>query len=179
MSNKNIIQKAIKGDHHSLKRLYDKNIESMFASSYRITNDIQASEDIIQESFLTSFAKLSNLSDKNNYQGWLRRIVINNSLKYLKNKNRFKEINTDSILSMHDEEEVNWFTEITFDVIQSAIQELPNSARAVFSLYALEGFKHREIAEIQSISEATSKTQYRYAKKLLKESLTKKINNEV
>ena len=119
------------------------------------------------------------LTDSTNYQGWLRRIVINNSLRYLKKKYIHTEVDSNSVIDIEEEEEENWFSEITFEVIQDAIQQLPNSARAIFSLYALEGFKHREIAEIQSISEATSKTQYRYAKKLLKESLTKIINNGI
>ena len=147
----------------------------MMATSFRITNDMQASEDIIQESFLTSFTKLNSLSKPENYEGWLRKIVINNSLAHLKKKKNQIEININELSELTMETEENWFTEISFDKIRDAIQELPMGARIVFSLYALEGYKHREIAAIQSITEATSKTQYRYAKKLLKASLTKMV----
>lgn len=149
------------------------------ASSLRITNDMQASEDIIQESFLTSFNKLKTLSNKNNYQGWLRKIVINNSLSYLKKRQNHKEVNVNQMMDMDDNSEDNWYSDISFEKIRSAIQALPNSARVVFSLYALEGYKHKEIAAIQSISEATSKTQYRYARKLLRASLTKMTQDEI
>lgn len=179
MSNNSIIQKAALGDRKSLRALYDEHVDTMFASSYRITNDLQASEDIIQDSFLTSFAKLDTLSEENNYQGWLRRIVINNSLGYLRKKKTFSEIESNHTEFIEVEKEENWYAEITWDEIRDAIQELPNSARAIFSLYALEGYKHREIAELQSISVGTSKSQYQYAKKLLQELLTKKVKDEI
>lgn len=130
----------------------------MFSTSIRITNDVHASEDIIQESFITSIQKLGSLTAKNNYQGWLRRIVVNNSLAYLKKKVKFEKVEDGRLIDY--EEDIVWYKNISFENIKAAIQLLPVRSRTVFSLYAIEGYKHREISEMLDISEATSKTQY-------------------
>lgn len=177
MTSNSIIQKAIQGDANALNCLYNRYVDEMYSSSFRIINDIHAAEDIIQESFEQSFDKLSTLKDITNYQGWLRRIVINKSLAFLKRKKLVFDTLPVSIIEEDDNEE--WYMGIGFEAIKNAIQNLPVGARTVFSLYAIEGYKHREIAEIQDISIATSKTQYRYAKQLLRVSLTKQYKDEI
>lgn len=167
-----IISKASHGDRSACKQLYDQYVDEMYSSAFRITNDRFLAEDVVQEAFVKSFSKLHSLKDKNNYQGWLRKIVINASLSQLHKKDTFSEIQDHHIQDPTDDQ--SWYLGISFDQIQKAIQELPDGCRAVFSLYALEGYKHREIAQINGIAEQTSKTQYRYAKKLLRELLTKK-----
>jgi len=177
LTDKKLIQKAIKGDQKSIKKLYDNNVNEMFNASFRITNDVHLSEDIFQESFITSIQKLASLSDTSNYQGWLRRIVINKSLSQIRRKRDFHEV--DSNISVEQSEDEKWYLHIPLDAIKKAIQALPARSRTVFSLYAIEGYKHREIANLLDISEATSKTQYRYAKHLLKTKLTKKYSHEI
>lgn len=166
-----IIEESIDGDTKAIKQLYDAFADEMFSSSFRITNDIHASEDIIQESFLKSLEKLSSLKTKSNYQGWYRRIVINASLAHVKKRFKFDDIKENILIT--EEENQSWFMDIPLSTIKMAIQELPSRSRTIFSLFAIEDYKHSEIADQLGISKSTSKTQYQYAKKLLQSYLAK------
>ncbi len=165
------ILKSIEGSRIAIKKLYDKYADEMYSTSIRITNDCQSTEDIIQESFLKSIEKLSTLKNTSNYQGWYRRIVINASLRFIKKKIVFIDIDDNNYKS--DTEDENWHDNISMQMIRVAIQQLPDRSRTIFTLYALEDYKHHEIADELGINISTSKTQYRYAKKLLKALLTK------
>jgi len=166
-----LILRCQSGNRSAIHQLYDQFADEMFSTSLRITNDRQISEDILQESFLQSLRKLPKLKEKNSYQGWFRRIVINASLKHIKKKVSFDIIN-DENYSFEEESSV-WYLEIPMSTIKEAIQQLPIRSRTIFSLYAIEDYKHSDIAKELMISISTSKTQYRYAKKLLKAYLTK------
>ena len=159
------------GNRSAIKQLYDRFADEMFSASYRITNDRQISEDILQESFIKSLNNLPQLKEKMNYQGWYRKIIINASLSYIKKRLSFELINDEDY--HFDKEDSSWYQEIPMTSIKKAIQQLPSRSRTIFSLYAIENYKHSEIAEELKISISTSKTQYRYAKKLLKAYLTK------
>ena len=176
MDTTHLIQKAIKGEQAALKLLYDTFVDDMYSSAFRITNSRTLSQDAVQEAFITSFNKLESLINQSNYQGWLKRIVINNSLKAVKSKVNFKELGEYQIEA---EDDRYWYDNISFDQIKVGIQELPIGARTVFVLYALEGYKHSEIATVHSISISTSKTQYRYAKSCLRQILTKMYSDEI
>ena len=167
-----LVHQVKKHDVVAMRTLYDKYSKEMLATSYRITNNLQDSEDILQDSFLVSFQKIHQLKEGGKYVGWLKQIVVNKSLAQIKKRVSFK--NLDELEDRSEEEETNWFEGISFEKIKEAIQELPDGCRQIFSLYLLENHKHKEIAELLSISISTSKSQYRYALKLLKE----KLNNE-
>lgn len=167
----NIIEQSIEGNSAAIRKLYDAFADEMYSSSLRITNDEHASKDIIQESFLNSLQKLPSLKDKKNYQAWYRRIVINASLAHIKKRITFEDLSGENIPT--DDLDQNWYQEIPMESIKAAIQKLPIKSRTIFSLFAIEDFKHSEIAEQLGISSSTSKTQYRYAKKLLRVSLSK------
>lgn len=166
-----IIQQSLEGNRKAIKILYTAYINEMYSTSLRITNDKQSTEDIIQESFLKSIDQLHTLQNKANYQGWYRRIVINASLRYIKKKVVFVDVDDQNYKS-NDEDE-RWYNEISMRMIRDAIQQLPDRSRTIFTLYAIEGYKHQEIADELGINFSTSKTQYRYAKKLLKAHLIK------
>lgn len=166
-----LVHRCQSGDRSAIRQLYDRFADEMFSTSLRITNDRHVSEDILQESFIQSLKKLPNLQQKENYQGWYRRIVINASLKYIKKKISFDAINEENY--SQEEDNNNWYIEIPMSAIKEAIQQLPTRSRTIFSLYTMEDYKHSDIATELNISISTSKTQYRYAKKLLKAYLTK------
>lgn len=161
----------------SYKIVYDMYSAEMYASSFRITNNMEESKDILQESFLKSFSEIEKLRVNANYGAWLKRIVINQSLQYLRKK-KIEPIEIPEDLVVYDEEEY-WYSEISIAKIKEEIQNLPDKCRAVFSLYVFEDLKHREIASQLGISNSTSKSQYAYACKLLREKLTKKVYNEI
>lgn len=177
MKTVNIIIEAVKkvkaNDRLAMNLLYTRYAKEMLTLSYRITNNLDDAEDVIQESFLSSFHKINQLKDPKYYSFWLKRIVLNNSLKVVKNKIYLKPIDEEDIEDVQEEDK--WYESIKFETINKTIQNLPNGCREILTLYLLDEFKHKEIAEILNISVSTSKSQYRYALKLLKEQLRKKI----
>ena len=166
-----LVNRVKQDDLLAMKVLYNEFAKEMLTASHRITQNLSDAEDIIQESFMTSFNKISKLKESRNYGAWLKRIVINNSLNLVKKQIHFEEVS--SISEAPDEDEDNWYENIPFDKIKGAINELPDGCRNVFSLYLLENYKHREIADLLNISVSTSKSQYRYALKLMKAALIK------
>jgi len=156
-----------------MQTLYESFSKEMMATSHRITNNITDSEDILQEAFLASFQKIAQLKENHKYGSWLKQIVINSSLKSVKRRRDFTPLA--EVEHIEDEQpESNWYEGISFDAIKKALLDLPDGCREIFSLYALEGYKHKEIAAALDISVSTSKSQYRYALKLLR----KKLRNE-
>ncbi len=131
-----------------------------------VRNELDA-EDLLQNSFVDAFTKLDTFRYQSSIGAWIKRIVINNCINFLKRRKlQFDELN-DRHLGLRGEEEVAT-TNLRVKDIQNALEQLPNGYRVVFSLYMMEGYDHKEIGEILNISEATSKSQYSRAKKKLK-----------
>lgn len=139
-----------------------------------MTGSNEIAQDLLQESFVKAFDRINDLRDPQAFAGWLKRIVINAGLEYLrKSKIHFEDVATFSNIP---NEEI--YEKVIDDkMLQKAIKELPDGCRAVLSLHAIEGMKHKEIAEQLNIAESTSKTQYRHAKQLLKEKLMQYYEN--
>ena len=149
----------------------------MLTLSYRITDNLHDAEDIIQESFVHSFSVIDQLKENENFGPWLKRIVVNNSLKRIKKRQPFTALK--DVPAEEFDETNRWYESIPFTTVQEAIQRLPNGCREVLTLYLLDNFKHREIAETLEISTSTSKSQYQYGLKLLRHSLKKTANEPI
>jgi len=168
-----LVQQLRQKEVLALQGLYKIYAKEMMSSSLRITNSIKDSEDILQDSFVDSFNKIKQLKENKSYGAWLKRIVINASLKWVKQKRSFENLNTMEIVESSEDD--CSYQDVPFETIQKAIQNLPDGCREIFTLYLLEGYKHKEIADELGISTSTSKSQYRYALKLLKEKLAPKV----
>lgn len=143
----------------------------MLNVAYRICNNVEQAEDLVQEAFVSAFRNLRSYKGTASFGSWLKRIVINTSLNYLRAKKiEFEELSDEKHPVVED---VNFDEqELNVDRIRECISQLPNGYRVVLSLYLLEGYDHNEIAEILDISVSTSKSQYNRAKRKLKEILT-------
>jgi len=146
----------------------------MYNIAIRFLNNKMDAEDVLQESFVTAFEKLSELTIDNAFGGWLKRIVINNCITQL----RRRKIEFDNIgdfgpelITSDDDADLA----IDPSIVHSAIKDLPAGGRTILALHVLEGFKHREIADMLGISESTSKSQYKRALDLLFRNLKHKI----
>lgn len=157
-----------------MRALYDTHCKQMMATSLRITNSLSDSEDILQEAFIHSFQKLNQLNVDAQYGGWLKRIVITKSLQWIKKRRKFENL-AEYSNGIVGEEENDMYRKVSFEEIKKAIVDLPEGCRIIFSLFLLEGYKHKEIANELGISVSNSKSQYRYALKLLREKLSHKI----
>ena len=137
----------------------------MFNTSLRIVNNTAEAEDIMQESFLDAFQRLDCYSGEGSFGSWLKRIVINRSLDYLrkvKNTVSFDEVECD----IPDNFEDNREEDVLFQVaqIKNAISKLPDDYRVIVSLFLIEGYDHEEIAQILKISNQLSRTRYSRAR---------------
>lgn len=163
-----------KGDSFAMKYLYEIFAKEMLTLSYRITANLKDAEDVIQESFIHSFSVLGQLKDDANFGPWLKRIVLNNSLKRVKKRQLHLPLKHEQLEETYQDS--TWYESIPFSVVQEAIQNLPNGCREVLTLFLLDDYKHREISEMLEISVSTSKSQYLYGLKMLRNNLKIRAN---
>jgi len=150
-----------------LYRLFEK---KFFGLCLKYSSSYADAQDNFQEGFLIIFRKINQYSGKGSFEGWAKRILINNALQKYKGV-RFMEVINDNIPDVDveiDEEE------ISLDFLMQIIHELPDQYRIVFSLYVLDDYSHQEISEMLSISTGTTKSNLHRARLLLKEKIEKK-----
>lgn len=143
----------------------------MYNICLRMVGSQVEAEDVMQESFLNAFTKIDSYQGIVSFGAWLKTIVINRSLDYLKKRKvKFEELNEKI---PEDEPEKFDISEIQMEKLKNAIQQLPDGYRVVLTLYLLEGYDHEEIAQILGITNVSSRSQYMRAKLKLREMLHK------
>lgn len=143
----------------------------MFNVSMRIVNHTGEAEDILQESFIDAFDRLKEFRNESNVGAWLKRIVVNNSINWLRRR-RISWVEIEEEAEMAEEEERDWDEIILrVEAVREGINQLPDGYRVVLSLYLLEGYDHQEIGRILHINEASSRSQYLRARRKLLEIL--------
>jgi len=149
-----------------LYRLYSKAMYNICLRMVR--NDLDA-EDLLQNSFVDVFTKLHTFRFQSSVGAWIKRIVVNNCINFLKKRRlEIQELN-EKITEQPIPDEEDATPRYSVETINQAIYKLPDGYRVVFTLYMMEGYDHKEIAEILEISEATSKSQFSRAKKKLRD----------
>ena len=172
--NQELIRSCIRGDRVAQYRLYKQYSRTMYNLCLRMVSNRSEAEDLLQEAFVKMFRELPSFRFQSTLGAWLRRIVINQCLNYIRRqKPVFVEFEDKEMADAEDPEFS--FNDITADEIHQAILQLPEGARVVCVLHLLEGYRHSDIAGMLGISESTSKSQYRRAVCLLQESLMKKV----
>ena len=172
-ANSQLIDGCRKNKRSAQIRIYEFYYKAMYNSSYRIINDREEAEDIMQESFLDAFKKIETYQGTGSFGAWLKRIVVNKSIDHLRRrKNTFsldEQFNEIEDTTLEDEEFVsNTFTRL--EEIRGAIEKMPDHHKMIISLYLLEGYDHQEIAQILNITHNNVRARYFRAKKeLLKE----------
>ncbi|MDX1284919.1 MAG: RNA polymerase sigma factor [Draconibacterium sp.] len=168
---KKIIEAAKKGKERARYELYQLYSKAMFNVSYRMMNNREEAEDMLQEAFTQAFMKLDSFRYESNFGSWLKRIVVNTCINAI-NKKKVELTYCEEIYH-HDTAEENAEHEPEFTVasVTKAMELLPEGGRMVFSLYLLEGYDHVEISQILGITESTSKSQFMRAKRRVVEIL--------
>lgn len=201
---KRLIKQASKGDETAIKRLYERYVGFLAAVCRRYIPDYDEAMDVLQDGMIKIFSEIHRFEyrGKGSLKAWMTRIIINDSLKYLrdKKKNVFISINEEVPIesganlegnpvsndnaglriSDYDkfyDEESNSFSDIEAKDIQKLIQALPDGYRTVFNLYVFENKSHKEIGKILGISENSSASQYHRAKKKLADEIMKMKKN--
>lgn len=149
----------------------------MFGICRRYVKDIQKAEDVLQEGWFKIFTKIDQFHNQGSFEGWMKRIMVNESLMHLRKENNFNiSLETSHIDPAFDQDTVG---DLEVKAIMKCLELLPTGYRTIFNLYEIEGYKHREIAEILGISINTSKSQLILAKKRLRDILKKKDISKV
>jgi len=169
---RDVIESCKKGDARAQDQLYSLYNKAMYNICYRMTGQQEEAEDMLQESFTYAFSRLGSFRFESSFGAWLKRIVVNTCINHLKKK-RVDLVFAETHNDPPPEDDFVDYEEIKFQVeqVNRAVDKLPEGYRIVFSLYLLEGYDHKEIAEILGISESTSKSQFLRAKKKIKEIL--------
>ncbi len=166
-SEEKLIKECIKGNRKAQKELYDKYNALLFALCLRYTQTREEAEDIMITGFMKIFESLPNYKHEGSFEGWIKKILIHKAIDYFRtNKKYSMNLNIEEV-EIASTTVNTAYQDMSTQYILKQIQSMPNGYRQIFNLYAIEGYKHGEIAEMLNISESTSKTQYAKAKKWL------------
>ncbi len=176
-----LVKDCIKGKQKSQKMLYETFYGKMLAVCMRYANDTNEAQDILHDGFIKVFLNLKKFKNKGSLEGWIRRIIINNAIDYIRNKKIFFVDETEYNISetVQDEEYLQniEFTKVKAEIIIKLIQKLTPAYKTVFNMYVIDEYTHKEIAEKLNISIGTSKSNYFKAKQKIKEFYLNYIKN--
>ncbi|MNQ60266.1 ECF RNA polymerase sigma factor SigW [compost metagenome] len=166
-----IIKGCIKQNRKSQEELYNLYYKSLFVISLKYCQNDSEAEDNLHDAFIEIFTNIKNFKSTGSFEGWMKRILINKAISRYKKSFFLTSIKDDNIPEiMIADTEMNY----PIHYLLSLIQELPHQYRLIFNLYELDEYSHKEIAEMLSISESTSKSNLHRAKSILKEKITSK-----
>ncbi len=166
-THKDLVKGCLDNDRKAQFELYKQYSQAMYNICLRMVNNEMEAEDILQQSFMDVFSKIHMFKFESSIGAWIKRIVINNSINFLK-KRKLQLTELNEQVSSEKIEEVET-SSLNIQIVKDAVHELPEGYRVVFNLYAFEGYDHKEIGAILGVTEATSKSQYSRAKRKLKE----------
>lgn len=165
--NKSTINLLKKQNNDAQQMVYVKYAPKMLGVCRQYIRDLQHAEEIMLNGFLKVFTKIEKFESKGSFEGWIRRIMVNESLSFLRLKKRLVFIEDDSyfeeevVLEIEEDE--------TVSALQNLVDNLKTDLKVVFNLYVVEEYKHKEIAEMLEITENASKLRYKKAKGILQE----------
>ncbi len=170
---RDVIERSRRNDRKAQYELYRLYAGAMLNVAFRITGSREDAEDMLQEAFCDAFRRLDSFRFESTFGAWLKRIVINRCINEIKRRKAELEF-FDEMPVAHESITDEQYAEdgLRVDRIKMAMAKLPKGSRIIFSLYLLEGYDHKEIAEILDISESNSKMQYKRAKSRIREILS-------
>jgi len=165
-----IWEKCLQGDRKAQFRLYNALSAKMFGLCMRYAGEVAEAEEILQTGFVKVFTKAERFEKKGSLEGWIRRIMVNTAIERHRSmgKNGFEPLSEEHPLAA---EGAAADAGLHYSDLLSLVRTLPAGYRTVFNLYAIEGYSHREIAEMLGISQAGSKSQLSRARQWLREKL--------
>lgn len=165
-----LIKKALKNSREAQHLLYEMHAPKMLSVCRYYIKDLQRAEDVMLNGFFKVFTKLDQFKQEGSFEGWIRRIMVREAISFLRQQKKI-EFTTEDVQIYDNKVTNNIKSEIEVAEIQQLIDDLPEGYRMVFVMYAIEGYKHYEIAELLQISEGTSKSQLFKARKLLQQQI--------
>lgn len=174
-SDEDLIEGCKKQNRLVQERLYEKYAGQMYLVALRYSKMQQEAEDIVQEAFVKVFQNISSFRQDSTLPYWIKKIVVNTALNHQRSKlYMYPMVDVSELNGIG--REANALSDFSYQELLELIRELPDGCRVIFNLYAIEGYKHYEIAELLEISEGTSKSQYSRAKSLLQEKISQRLS---
>ena len=175
-----LIKRAVSGNREAQRAIYEKFSAKMLSVCRQYIKDVHFAEDVMVNGFVKVFKNLEGFEHRGSFEGWIRKIMIRESISYLRKKQFV--VFDDTIIENKEQILEESASAIDVEQVQQLIDALPEGYKMVFVLYAIEGYKHHEIAEMLEISEGTSKSQLFKARRMLQENLklkgiTKTVSN--
>ncbi|WP_028871551.1 RNA polymerase sigma factor [Psychroserpens burtonensis] len=173
-NNTTLIKRAAKGKRDAQHTLFEIHAPKMLSICRYYIKDIQNAESVMLKAFFKAFTNLKSFKNEGSFEGWLRRIMVRESISFLRQEKHVEfSVEDETIHQDHCSNNID--SQIEVAQIQQFIDELPEGYKMVFVMHAIEGYKHQEIADILSISQGTSKSQLFKARQMLQKKI-KDIN---
>ncbi len=174
MTEEAIIKGCIKNQAAAQRELYLQYSPKMLAVCYRYAHNREDAEDMLQEGFIKVFTQIARFENRGSFEGWIRKIVVHTCINILKKNKKFNE--SVDLIHAHSvalkEDSIPALVQVK--QIVECIRLLPTGYRTVLNLFAIEGYSHREIAQLLDIEESTSRSQFTRAKAMLEDLLIRK-----
>lgn len=164
-----IIRRAANGNREAQQKIFEQHSGKMLSVCRQYVKDLYHAEEVMLNGFFKVFTHLTDFKNEGSFEGWIRRIMIREAISFLRThkKIEFRDENIEATAEISDPVT----SELNVAYIQSLIDSLPEGYKMVFVMYAVDGYKHSEIAKTLKISEGTSKSQLFKARKMLQEKL--------
>ncbi len=169
-----LIRGCINGDRRMQEALYNRFSPRMYAVCLRYAGNAEEAEDILQEGFIKIFKKLDTFRSEGSFEGWIRRIFVNTAIEHFRRK-RYLQTVSEKEENTIEGKDISVLDKLAAKDILALIKELSPGYRTVFNMYVVEGYTHKEIADMLGISEGTSKSQLSRAKVILQGLVKKHI----
>jgi RNA polymerase sigma factor (sigma-70 family) len=167
------------GKSWAQKRVYELHAPVMMSVCVRYLNDRETARDLLQDGFIKLFTKIDSYSGAGSFAGWIRRIFVTTALEHLRQNDALKQSESIEEHSNYIENtDVTVLDKISADDLMACIAELSDGYRTIFNLYAIEGYSHTEIAEMLNIAEATSRSQFMRARRILQKNVQSLMGHE-
>lgn len=165
-----MIQLAVDNNRQAQQNIYNTYASKMLGVCRQYIKDLHQAEDVMITAFMKVFTSLKSFEHKGSFEGWIRRIMVNECISFIR-ANKKVSFLEDEYYKEDSFNEID--SQFTVDEIQFLIDTLPDGYKMIFNLYAIEGYKHHEIATLLNINEGTSKSQLSHARKLLQNEIIK------
>jgi len=161
-----LIQACCRGERAAQQAIYERYASRLFSICLRYADDYHQAEDLLQEGFLKVFRHISAFRSEGSFEGWLRRIFVNTAIEQHRKKHHLYPL-VEVLQSDLEWQDEGVMDQLAADDLMDMVNSLSPGYRTVFNLYAIEGYNHKDIADILGISEGTSKSQLARARAIL------------
>ena len=168
-----LVKRCKANERKAQEMLYKQFASKMLGVCLRYATDRMEAEDMLQNGFIKVFNKIADYRGEGSFEGWMRRIMVHSSIEYYRKYHKMVQLVDIEDAASHTSVDAQATSTLAANELMALIQQLAPGYRIVFNLYAIEGYSHREIAEITGISEGASKSQLSRARSVLKEQIVK------